>query len=59
MVLYPVFARYRNGSASIAANALPLVARFVGNLLVTIALAALIGITLGGIAGFLVVVALW
>ena len=60
MVVYPAFARLdRNVPASIAAKAAPLVARFVGNLVLTLMLASVIGIALGGIAGFLFVVALW
>lgn len=60
MVVYPVFARHgRSLPASITAKAAPLLARFVGNLMLTILLAAVIGIALGGIAGFFVVIALW
>lgn len=60
MVVYPVFARHgRNVSASIAAKTAPLVARFVGNLVLTIILAAVFGIALGGITGFFFVVASW
>lgn len=60
MVVYPAFARHgRNVRSSIAAKAAPMVARFLGSLLLTVVLATVVGITLGGIAGFLVVVAAW
>jgi len=60
MVVHPDFTRFsRSGRALLAAHAVPLLTRFVGNLLITIALAAVIGVALGSVAGFLFVVALW
>ncbi len=60
MVVYPNFTRYaRSGRSLLAAHAVPVLARFIGNLLVTIMIAAVVGVALGGVAGFLFVVALW
>lgn len=60
MVIYPEFTRYtRSGRSLFAAHVVPVLARFIGNLLVTITIAAVVGIALGSVAGFFVVVALW
>jgi len=59
MVIYPAFTQTRGFRSSIAANAVPLVGRFVGSLMVTVVLAAVTGVILGTLAGFMVVVALW
>jgi len=60
MVVYPEFTRYtRSGRSLFAAHVVPLLARFIGSLMVTIALAAVVGVALGSVAGFLFVVALW
>lgn len=59
MVIYPDFTQYRGIRTALTAHAVPMVGRFIGNLMVTVTLAALIGVVLGTVAGFLVVVALW
>ncbi|MEO6564841.1 MAG: hypothetical protein ABIO63_02300 [Casimicrobiaceae bacterium] len=60
MVVYPAITQHsRNRRSPFAATVLPVLARYVGNLMVTITLAAMVGVALGAVAGFLVVVALW
>ncbi len=60
MVVHPDFTRYSKVRRSLfAANVVPMLGQFVGNLMVTITLAALVGVALGSVAGFLVVLAVW
>ena len=59
MVIYPVFAQNRSFRTSLSSNAVSLVARFIGKMLVIIMLATVLGVTLGGVFGWLVVMALW
>ena len=59
MVIYPVFAQNRSSRTSLSGNAVSLVARFIGKMLVIIMLATVLGVTLGGVFGWLVVMALW